>query len=167
MRVTDRFAFSSENCSLLRALDLVGERWTLLVIREALLGVRRFDDFARAIGCARNLLATRLARLADADILIRIPYREPGQRIRDEYALTSRGRELATSVVALMEWGDRHLADAKGAPLKLRHRSCGKTVHATLSCATHGAVSPRDVALAPGPGAVRVNPVLLRADERR
>ncbi len=153
--VSDRFTYRSDNCSLLRALDLVGERWTLLVIREALLGVRRFDDFVRAIGCARNILATRLARLADAGILERVPYREPGQRARDAYALTTSGRELSTAIAALMQWGDRYLADPAGAPLELRHRACGRRVRATLSCATHGEVTPRDIALRPGPGAKR------------
>jgi DNA-binding HxlR family transcriptional regulator len=82
---------------------VLGEKWTLLVLREAFYGVRRFEDFQRAIGCARNILSARLAMLVDEDVLRREPYREPGSRLRHEYRLTEKGRELLPIVVALMQ----------------------------------------------------------------
>jgi len=97
----NRLDYSAENCSLMRTLKIVGERWTLLVLREAFLGLRRFDDFQRAIGCARNVLTARLERLVEHEILERVPYREPGMRRRDEYRLTKKGMDLATATIAL------------------------------------------------------------------
>ncbi len=152
----DRLAYSADNCSLMRTLEIVGERWTLLVLREALLGLRRFDDLQRALGCARNVLASRLTKLVERGILERAPYREPGSRAREEYRLTETGAELTTAVVALMRWGDRHVADRAGAPLALRHRGWGKAIRAQLACAVHGDVPPAEVEVRAGPGAKRV-----------
>ncbi len=152
----NRLAYRADNCSLLRTLDIVGERWSLLVLRETLLGLRRFDDFQRAIGCARNVLAARLAQLVERGILKRVPYREPGSRARDEYHLTEEGRELAIAIVALMQWGDRHLADREGAPLDLRHRRCNRKIRAVLACDAHGEIAPREIAIRPGPAAKRI-----------
>jgi DNA-binding HxlR family transcriptional regulator len=152
----DRFAYSTENCSLMRALTVVGERWTLLVLREAFLGVRRFDDFQRAIGCARNVLAARLCTLVENAVLRRVPYREPGRRLRYEYRLTHKGRDLAPSLIALTQWGDRYAADPEGAPVLIRHRSCGEPARAIVACAGHGELAPRDLTIILGPGAKRI-----------
>src|SRR5947209_12110312 len=102
-----RDTYSAENCSIKRTLDTLGERWTLLVLREAFYGVRRFDDFQHNVGCARNVLSSRLARLVDRGILRREPYREPKSRPRFEYRLTEKGRDLYPILIALMQWGDR------------------------------------------------------------
>jgi len=152
----DRFAYSTENCSLMRALTVVGERWTLLVLREAFLGVRRFDDFQRAIGCARNVLAARLGTLVEHGVLRRVPYREPGRRQRYEYRLTQKGRDLAPSLIALTQWGDRYAADPEGAPVLIRHRFCGAPARAIVACAGHGELAPRDLTIILGPGAKRI-----------
>ena len=151
----DPNAYSAENCSIRRTLDVVGEKWTLLVLRDAFHGVRRFDDFHRRIGCARNLLAARLATLVEHGILERHGYREPGSRPRSEYRLTDKGRELLPALVALLQWGDRWTADPEGAAVELRHDGCGAAIGAELRCAHgHGPLSAREVTPEPGPGAI-------------
>jgi DNA-binding HxlR family transcriptional regulator len=153
----DRFRYSAENCSIKAALEVVGEKWSLLVIREAFYGVRRFDDFHRAIGCARNLLSERLAKLVDTGVLERTAYREPGQRRRYEYRLTEKGRELQPALIALMQWGDRWATDPDGPPVEARHRDCGAGVRAALVCDHgHGPLSPFETEAVPGPGARQV-----------
>lgn len=151
----DRLAYSAENCSIRRTLDVVGEKWTLLVLREAFYGVRRFDDFQRAIGCARNILSRRLATLVEHGILERHGYREPGSRPRSEYRLTDKGRELFPALVGLLQWGDRWTADPEGAAVELRHDGCGAAIAVELRCAAgHGPLSEHDVDAVPGPGAI-------------
>jgi len=150
---THRFGWSTANCSIKGALEVVGEKWSLLVLREAYSGVRRFDDFHRAIGCPRNLLGERLAKLVEEGLLERAPYREPAQRTRQEYRVTQKGEELRPVVVALMQWGDRWRADGTP-PAVVRHRHCGAEVHAVLTCEHgHGPLSGRDLVAVPGPGA--------------
>jgi len=151
----DRLDYSAENCSIRRTLDIVGEKWALLVLREAFYGVRRFDDFHRAIGCARNILAARLATLVEHRILERHGYREAGSRPRSEYRLTDKGRELFPTLVALLQWGDRWTADPEGAAVELRHDGCGATITAELRCAAgHGPLTAHDVIPEPGPAAI-------------
>src|SRR5688572_5843873 len=99
--------YPDQVCSLARALEVLGERWTLLIVRDALLGVTRFDDLLRGLGVARNILTDRLRRLVDAGVLERVEYQQ--RPPRSEYRLTPVGRELGVAVVALMHWGDRHL----------------------------------------------------------
>ena len=150
----DRDLYSADNCSVQRTLDVVGEKWTLLVLREAFYGARRFEQFLDRIGCARNLLTDRLTTLTAAGVMKRVPYREPGQRERHEYRLTDKGRDLITSVIALMQWGDRWEADPEGPAVEVVHRECGRPVEAVLRCARDGAsLSARDVVPRPGPGA--------------
>lgn len=103
----DRFDYSAENCSIARTLEVVGEKWTLLVLREAFYGLRRFDDFARALGCPRDVLSARLKRLVGEGVLRQVPYQDPGSRPRTEYQLTSKGIDLQPALLALMAWGDR------------------------------------------------------------
>src|SRR5258707_7564281 len=102
-----RFRYDLADCSMLRAIETVGETWALLVLREAIYGVRRFDDFARALGCGRSVLSARLKTLTDAAIFERREYREPDQRPRAEYHLTGKGRDLFPAILALSQWGDR------------------------------------------------------------
>jgi DNA-binding HxlR family transcriptional regulator len=149
-----RSAYSAENCSIARTLEVVGEKWTLLVLREAFYGTRRFDDFQRAIGCARNLLSARLSTLVEHGILRREPYHEPGSRPRAEYRLTEKGVDLFPVLVALLQWGDRWAADPEGPPVEVRHADCGEPVEVELRCAAgHGSLTARDARPVPGPGA--------------
>jgi DNA-binding HxlR family transcriptional regulator len=153
----DRFRYSAANCSIARTLGVVGEKWTLLVLREAFYGVRRFDDFHAALGCARNLLAARLKTLVAHGILERTAYTDERGRGRHEYRLTDKGLELFPAVVALMQWGDKWTADEAGPAVQLSHRDCGKPVRAELTCAAgHADLGARDVSAAPGPGALTV-----------
>jgi DNA-binding HxlR family transcriptional regulator len=132
----------------------VGEKWTLLILREAFYGVRRFDDFHRAVGCARNILSVRLKTLVDEGILEPRSYHEPGRRPRNEYLLTEKGLDLFPALIALMQWGDRWVADQARPPVEIRHRGCGKPIEVELRCAGgHGALSARDTEASPGPGA--------------
>jgi DNA-binding HxlR family transcriptional regulator len=135
-------------------LEVVGERWTLLVLREAFYGLRRFDDIQRAVGCARNVLSARLATLVEHGLLRKEPYREPGARTRTQYRLTEKGLELFPVVVALREWGDRWMADPEGPPAVVRHRGCGEPVTVDLRCAAgHTGLTARDTEAVAGPGA--------------
>jgi DNA-binding HxlR family transcriptional regulator len=150
----DRLRYESSNCSIARTLGVVGEKWTLLVLREAFYGVRRFDDFHAALGCARNLLSARLKTLVENGLLAKQEYRDDGGRRRDEYRLTEKGRDLLPAVVALMQWGDRWAADDAGPAVVLRHEDCGKPVSVRLSCdAGHAGLTAREVRAVPGPGA--------------
>ncbi|OMC41111.1 helix-turn-helix domain-containing protein [Mycobacterium sp. IS-1264] len=151
-----RDSYTAENCSIKRALEVVGEKWTLLVMREAFYGARRFDQFQARIGCARNILSERLVTLTEAGLLQRVPYREPGQRERHEYRLTDKGLDLITAVIALMQWGDRWQADADGPPVQILHRDCGHPVEAILRCPHDDTLlSARELQPVPGPGARR------------
>jgi len=143
--------YDDQVCSIARTLEVLGERWTLLVVRDALLGLRKFDEFQRSLGVARNVLSDRLNRLVDAGVLERVPYQQRPPRF--EYQLTATGRELAVPVVGLMHWGDRHLAGRAGPPRLTRHRECGGAVHIGLACANCGQpVPPGDMEVMPGPG---------------
>ena len=104
------------DCSIKRTLDVVGEKWTLLVLREAFYGARRFEEFLANVGCARTLLSERLATLVEHGVLRREPYREPGQRERHQYLLTEKGHDLFAALVVLMQWGDRVGSRPRGRP---------------------------------------------------
>lgn len=119
------------NCSVARTLEVVGEWWTMLVIREAFFGVRRFDDFQGRLGIARNVLAARLQGLVDNGILERRLYQERPERF--EYRLTEKGRDLYPVLVSLMGWGDRWMAGENGPPVTLRH-DCGHAAEAVVMC---------------------------------
>ncbi|MER7210807.1 helix-turn-helix domain-containing protein [Streptosporangium sp. NPDC000239] len=145
-----------DNCSIERALTIVGEKWTLLVLREAFLGVRRFAEMQAFTGAPKQILSARLTRLVEEGLLRKVPYREPGQRRRDEYRLTQMGRDLYPALVALMQWGDRYLADPEGPPMLLTHRDCGAAIEQHFRCADgHEISGPRDITASPGPGACR------------
>jgi DNA-binding HxlR family transcriptional regulator len=145
---------STDNCSIAATLGLIGEKWSLLVLRDAFNGVRRFDDLHDRIGAPRQVLSARLARFVDEGILRRVPYREPGQRQRYEYRLTEKGLALYPVLVALMHWGDRWAADPAGPAIALHHRDCGADVHLNLRCDDgHQLGGPREVEPRPGPGA--------------
>jgi DNA-binding HxlR family transcriptional regulator len=142
--------YANQNCSVARALEVVGERWTILILRDAFLGVRRFDDFQRSLGIARNVLQTRLEHLVAEGLLARAPYQD--RPPRHEYRLTDRGLDLWPAIVALMQWGDRHLA-AEGPPRVAVHRGCGGAPAERCTCTACGAaLGARDVELRDGPG---------------
>jgi DNA-binding HxlR family transcriptional regulator len=144
--------YSGQNCSIARTLELVGERWTILVLRDVFLGVRRFDALQARLGVARNVLATRLERLVAAGILRKVPYQE--RPARYEYRLTEKGRDLWPVIVELLRWGDRYAAPPAGPPVVLRHRDCGGLMDEWRICETCGTpLGPRDVHAEPGPGA--------------
>jgi DNA-binding HxlR family transcriptional regulator len=126
-------------CSVARTLDVIGERWSLLVLREVFLGVRRFESIRHATGAPRAVLAERLRSLVDAGVLVRREYREEGARTRHEYRPTDAGRELQPALTALMQWGDKHLPVPGGPPLIVEHAECGGSVRAHLVC-EHGHV---------------------------
>jgi DNA-binding HxlR family transcriptional regulator len=143
--------YEGQVCSVARALELVGDRWTLLLIRDVFLGRRRFDAFQQSLGVARNVLSDRLARLVDAGVLERVPYQE--RPARYEYRLTEKGGELLVPVQALMQWGDRHLAPG-GPPRIVEHEGCGGRAVARLVCDDCGEELAADqVHSRPGPGA--------------
>ena len=143
--------YANQNCSLAGALEVIGERWTLLIIRNAFLGIRRFDDMQRQLGIARNVLTARLDRLVDEGILRRSLYQERPERY--EYRLTKKGVDLWPVVVALLHWGDDHVhPDAP--PLVLQHKDCGGAVDRHRMCAKCGAaLEAWDVEPRLGPGA--------------
>jgi DNA-binding HxlR family transcriptional regulator len=146
---------SAENCSVGRTLELIGEKWTLLLIRDAANGVRRFDDFHRHVGLSEPVLADRLRKLVAAGIFGTRPYQEPGRRARNEYRLTAKGWQLFPILISLMQWGDEHLAGEAGAPWVVRHKGCGHPVQAVVQCThDHVTLMPRDTVAAPGPGAL-------------
>lgn len=147
-----RSDYKNQHCSIAGTLELIGERWTLLIIRDAFLGIRRFDDFQRNLGIARNVLQTRLERLVDAGILRRERYQERPERF--EYRLTSKGVELWPVLVSLMQWGNRHVYP-DGPPVVLTHKECGGEVDDRRMCERCGAaLQPRDVEPKPGPAAL-------------
>ena len=149
--------YDPANCAIGAAVEILGERATFLVLREAFNGVRRFDDMQRRTGIPRQVLSSRLARLAGEGLLRKVPYQQAGQRSRDEYRLTSKGLDLYPVLVALMQWGDRYEVGPEGPPVLLRHRDCGEPVRLQLSCRA-GLVleSARDVTPMPGPGARKI-----------
>ena len=143
--------YTNETCSIARTLDVIGERWTILVLREAFMRVRRFDEFQRNIGLARNILSARLRKLVEAGVLERRQYAEKPPRF--EYRLTERGLDLYPALVALMEWGDRHVASPAGPPVTLRHERCRRTSTPHMVCSECGErIDPRDMQPEPGPG---------------
>jgi len=139
-----RRSLEDENCSIARTLEVVGEWWTLLILREAFRGVRRFDEMQAGLGIARNILTARLHTLVAHGILERRRYQERPERF--EYRLTQKGLDLYPVLVSLMRWGDRYTAGEEGPPVALIHKSCGHDAGPVLTCAYCGEpISPRDV----------------------
>lgn len=145
-----RKTFGRMNCSIARALELVGEWWTMLILREAFLGTRRFQDFQRNLGIARNILSARLKKLVARGVLQRSAARGGGRRL--EYRLTEKGRAFFPVLMALMQWGDRFAACAGGPPVRVVDRATGEPI-AELSVRSHDGrvLSAADVRMVPGP----------------
>lgn len=139
-------------CSLARTLDVAGEWWTPLIVRDVWFGARRFDQIQSDLGLSRKVLADRLETLVREGVLERRPYQE--RPPRHEYVLTEKGRELMQALFVLISWGDRWTAGEAGPPMLLRHRACGEAVQAEVTCSACGEpLHARDVRLEPGPGA--------------
>jgi DNA-binding HxlR family transcriptional regulator len=153
--------YDSQVCSVASTLEVIGERWTLLIVRDAMLGLRRFDEFQADLGIARNILQTRLEQLLEHGVLEKVRYQERPER--HEYRLTEKGLDLWPTIVALMQWGDAHSAPAAGPPVVLAHRDCGGTVDAHRICERCGErLSVRDVWATAGPGAADAHPLRRR-----
>ena len=121
-----------ESCSIARPTAVLGDRWTLVILRQAFNGVKRFEDFQQTLGISRSLLSERLGRLVDEDILRREPYKDE-VRTRDRYRLTEKGLDLYPVLMALREWGDKYMAE-DGPPVRIHHRDCGGKVSIEVRC---------------------------------
>jgi DNA-binding HxlR family transcriptional regulator len=151
MALADDLSHRFEAESVGSALGLVGERWTLLILRETFFGVRRFGQLARNLNIPRPTLSSRLRTLVDAGVLERVLYTSDPDR--HEYRLTNAGRDLFSAIVALMRWGDAHLPGPKGPPIVLRHNVCGEIADPRLTCHhCGGEIDARNVTPEPGPG---------------
>jgi len=140
------------HCSVAQCLEVIGEWWSMLIIRDAFLGVTRFDDFQQRLGISRNILNQRLGRLVEHGVLAKVPYQEHPPRF--DYRLTDKGRDLWPVLTTMRQWGDRHAAP-QGPPLQVVHKGCGQVADAVLVCsACREPLGARAVRAVPGPGAV-------------
>lgn len=141
----------AEDCSLARAISVVGDRWTLLILRDCFLRVRRFEDFQERLGITRPILASRLKKLVDQFVLTKVAYQQ--RPLRYEYRLTPKGLDLYPVVMALVHWGDVHMAGKKGRPVLHRHGLCDKDFDPVMVCSECGEpLAARQVHVHPGPG---------------
>lgn len=144
--------FAEQNCSIAASLAILGERWTLLIMREVLLGRRRFADIKRHVGVAANILSDRLQTLVEQGLLERRLYSTQPEAY--EYQPTRKGLDVNPIIVALMQWGDTHAAPAAGPPRVIVHTACGHDAHPQLRCAhCDGIIQPAQLKVRPGPGA--------------
>src|SRR3954449_2114851 len=150
-----RRSFEGMTCSVAQCLEVVGEWWSLLIVRDAFLGVTRFDDFQARLGISRNILTRRLNHLVDSGVLMRVAYSEHPPR--SEYRLTRKGRDLWHVITAMRQWGDRW-ARPSGPPLRMRHKGCGHLVQAVTVCSHCGErLDIGNVSAEPGPGAKKAD----------
>ncbi|GGG19743.1 transcriptional regulator family protein [Rhodococcoides trifolii] len=156
--LVDRSQLTLTNCSVANTLDVVGNRISLLMLREAFMGTTRFDDFASRVGVSESAASKRLGELTRARILERRPYRDAGQRERHEYHLTPKGVELRVVLTALRDWGDRWESGTGGPPVHTVHRGCDAPVHAELRCSEGHLVPRAEAALALGAAPDTVRP---------
>jgi DNA-binding HxlR family transcriptional regulator len=153
--------YENQTCSIAATLEVVGERWSLLIVRNVLLGLRRFEEMQQNLGIARNVLQSRLAGLVEQGVLERRAYQQRPPRY--EYRLTEKGLDLWPTIVALMQWGDSHAVAPAGPPVLLEHRDCGGAVDEHRICARCGErLEVRDVRALPGPGASPEHPLARR-----
>jgi DNA-binding HxlR family transcriptional regulator len=151
-RVVLQRDYPDQVCSIARSLEIVGERWTLLILRDAVLGLTRFEEFQENLGIASNVLSNRLKRLCDENVLERVP--DPQRPGRPKYVLTDKGRELAPALIVLMKWGDRHYPTPNGPPRLTLHTGCGGNIDGDFRCDRCGKQArPGQIELPPGPGA--------------
>ena len=142
-----------EACSVARSVSVIGDRWSLLILRDCFLRVRRFEEFQARLGITRHVLADRLKKLVDCGVLKRIAYQQRPRRY--EYRLTEKGLDLNDLLLALVAWGDRHMAGARGRPKLYRHDACGELFDPVMCCShCGGAVTARNIRILDGPGAL-------------
>ena len=145
-------SFADMHCSVAQSLEVIGEWWTLLILRDAFLGVTRFDEFASRLGIARNVLTARLATLVDNNVLVRVPYDEA--RGRYHYRLSDKGRALLPVLTAIRQWGDEWIVGQEHAPVVVEHTTCGEISRGVLTCDHCGEeLTTKTVRARPGPGA--------------
>lgn len=144
---------ADERCSVARTVAVIGDRWTLMILRDCFLGVRRFEDFQTRLAIPRATIAARLKTLVDEGVLVKSLYQD--NPARHEYRLTPKGRDLYPVMMALVHFGDRHYAGATGAPLLHRHKTCGCDFHPVTTCSKcREPLKARDVEVRAGAGAV-------------
>ena len=146
-----RTSFGSMACSIARTMDVFGEPWSPLVLRNIYIGITRFDQLQQSLGISRKVLAERLRWLTENDVLERREY--SARPARYEYVLTAKGLELFNVLMVMVAWGDKWLAGEAGPPVLYRHHACGQIAHAELHCsACGGLMSAADIDVLPGPG---------------
>jgi DNA-binding HxlR family transcriptional regulator len=140
---------SEQPCSVARSVAVIGDRWTLMILRDCFLGIRRFEDFERRLGISRSIVADRLKHLVDEGVLRREPYQD--RPVRHEYRLTEKGLALHPVIMAIVHWGDVHYAGEAGPPLLHRHKPCGCDFAPVMTCSECGEpVVAREVEVRPG-----------------
>jgi DNA-binding HxlR family transcriptional regulator len=148
----ERKSFAGMHCSVAQCLEVVGEWWSMLILRDVFMGVTRFDDFHERLGISRNILNQRLNTLVETGVLRKVPYSEHPPRY--DYRLTDKGRDLWPIITAMRQWGDRYYAP-DGPPIRVTHKACGEISDAVMICSACGEpIGARDVTAVPGPGAV-------------
>jgi len=151
-----------ERCSIARTISIIGDRWTLMILRDCFLRVRRFEAFEDRLAITRHILADRLKKLVAEGVLKKVPYQE--RPVRHEYRLTAKGLDLYPVLMSLVHWGDVYMAGKAGRPLLHQHLACGHQYDPVLTCSACGeTVFPREVRVMPGPGAGREPRRNLRA----
>ncbi len=158
-------ALEDEDCSVARTLAVIGDRWTLLILRDCFLRVRRFEAFQARLSITRHLLADRLRKLVDYGVLRRVPYQEAPKRY--EYLLTQRGLDLYPVLMAIVHWGDVHMADERGRPLLHQHKLCGRFFDPGMVCSEcREPLQAKEVSVHPGPGARATSGATARRADR-
>jgi DNA-binding HxlR family transcriptional regulator len=143
---------NQERCSVARTIAVIGDRWTLLILRDCFLRIRRFDEFEERLGITRHVLADRLKKLVARGVLKKIPYQQ--NPVRHEYRMTSAGLDMYPVLCSLRHWGDRYAAGRSGPPLLFRHRDCGHVFDPVMTCSGCGEpIDPRAVEVLAGPAA--------------
>lgn len=152
LHCVERKSFADMHCSVAQCLEVVGEWWSMLIVRDAFLGVSRFDHFQERLGISRNVLNQRLAHLVEAGVFVKVPYSDHPPR--HDYRLTDKGRDLWPVLTSMRQWGDKYEAP-DGPPLQMIHKDCGEISDAVTVCSACGKkVGARDVRAVPGPGAI-------------
>jgi DNA-binding HxlR family transcriptional regulator len=153
-------SLDEQSCSVSRTLAVIGDRWSLLILRDCFLRVRRFEEFQSRLGITRHLLADRLKKLVACGVLRRVPYQTRPER--HEYILTQKGLDLHPILMAIVHWGDSHMTDVRGRPILLEHKTCGKMFDPVMVCSEcHEPLKAREVRVHPGPGADRTDPLTM------
>ena len=145
-------SLEDEACSVARTVSVIGDRWTLLILRDCFRRIRRFDEFQSRLGITRHLLAERLKKLVRQGVLRRVAYQERPKRY--EYILTQKGLDLHPIMMSIVHWGDVHMSDERGRPVLHQHKNCGHTFDPVMTCSVcNEPLSAKEVHVHPGPGA--------------